>query len=393
MSMEKKRDWAAELVAPGLTQHVVWLDVVRMLAMFTLVCCHCANPFNWTPEGVPVQEGVKFWGAMWGSALRHSVPLFVMITGALLLPVRGDAGPFYKKRIGRVLPPFLIWSVAYCLFPWLLGLFGGGQELLRAFFPYAGADFQTQRLEVSVKHVFLISLNFSSIGIQMWYIYLLIGLYLYMPIFSAWVETATDGAKRWFLVAWLVTTLLPYYSCFADTGIWGTCSWNAFGMLYYFAGFNGYLLLGHCLRNCVWSWRQLVCVGIPMFAIGYAITCCGYLWLTGLPGCTEQMSELFWTTNSLNVVMMTVPFFMLCKVIPVTSLWVKRLLANLTLCGFGIYMIHYFFIGPAVLLVRALGCPLCVQIPLAAVIAFAVSWSLVSVAYRILGRKIRWLLG
>ena len=37
-----------------------------------------------------------------GAVLRPCVPLFVMITGALLLPVREDAGPFYRKRIGRV---------------------------------------------------------------------------------------------------------------------------------------------------------------------------------------------------------------------------------------------------------------------------------------------------
>ena len=30
-------------------KHVVWLDVVRLVAMFTVVCCHSADPFNFTP--------------------------------------------------------------------------------------------------------------------------------------------------------------------------------------------------------------------------------------------------------------------------------------------------------------------------------------------------------
>lgn len=390
---ERKDDLAAHLVAPGMKQHLVWLDVVRLLAMFTLVCCHCANPFNWTPEGVPVQEGVKFWGAVWGSMLRHSVPLFVMITGSLLLPVRGGVGTFYKKRISRVLFPFLIWSVIYCLFPWLLGVMGGGRSLLQAFFPYAGSDFLTQRFDVSLKHILLIPFNFSTIGIQMWYIYLLIGLYLYMPVFSAWVEKASERAKAYFLVAWLITTLLPYYLYFTDGYIWGTCSWNSFGMLYYFAGFNGYLLLGHYLKDRWWSVKQLLYWGLPMFIAGYGITYWGYHCMTGISGYTEQMSELFWTTNSLNIVLMTVPLFMLCKVLPVSSERMRYLLANLTICGFGIYMIHYFFIGPAVLLMRALRCPLCLQIPLAAVVAFGVSWSIVAMVYYCIGRKPRWLLG
>jgi surface polysaccharide O-acyltransferase-like enzyme len=372
---------------------MVWLDVVRFVAMFTLVSCHCANPFNWAPETSPVIADIRFWGAIWGGILRHSVPLFVMITGALLLPVRGDAGVFYKKRIGRVLFPFLAWSVIYCLFPWIVGLFGGGEQLILAFFPYAGEDFLEQTLDVGLKHIALIPFNFSTIGIHMWYIYLLIGLYLYMPVFSCWVEKASESAKRWFLVAWGVTTILPYYHFFADKYLWGSCSWNSFGMLYYFAGFNGYLLLGHYLRDRSWSAKKVLWLGLPMLAAGYCITYIGYTHMTGIPGHTEQMAELFWTTNSLNVVLMTVPIFMACKVIRISSPRVREALANLTLCGFGIYMIHYFFIGPAVLATRALGVPLGLQIPLAAIAAFGVSWICVAVAYRVFGKKTRWVLG
>ena len=92
-------------------QHIVWLDVVRLIAMFTVVCCHCTDPFNFYSGTAPNIGEIKLWGAIYGSVLRPCVPLFVMITGALLLPVRGDASTFYKKRITRVLYPFLIWSV------------------------------------------------------------------------------------------------------------------------------------------------------------------------------------------------------------------------------------------------------------------------------------------
>ena len=82
--------------------HVVWLDVVRLVAMFTVVCCHCTDPFNFYPGTAPDIEDIKFWGAAYGAAPRPCVPLFVMITGALLLPVKGDVSVFYKKRIPRV---------------------------------------------------------------------------------------------------------------------------------------------------------------------------------------------------------------------------------------------------------------------------------------------------
>ncbi len=135
----------------------------------------------------------------------------------------------------------------------------------------------------------------------MWYIYLLIGLYLYLPVFSAWVEKASDKAKLWFLGAWAVTLLLPYYNQFVAQYLWGTCSWNAFGMLYYFAGFNGYLLLGHYLRNLDWSLSKILAIGLPMFVIGYAVTFFGFRSITALPEYSDEMLELFFTYCSLNV--------------------------------------------------------------------------------------------
>lgn len=314
-------------------QHIVWLDVVRLVAMFTVVCCHCTDPFNFYPGTSPDIVDIKFWGAVYGAALRPCVPLFVMITGALLLPVRGDASAFYKKRIPRVFFPFFIWSVIYNLFPWITGLLGVEPKVILDFFPYSGEEVMRQSLAVSLGYIAEMPFNFSLLDVHMWYIYLLIGLYLYLPIFSAWVEKASERAKLWFLAAWGVTLLLPYYTEFAAPYLWGTCSWNSFGMLYYFAGFNGYLLLGHYLRNHNWTGRQLCGIGIPMFAIGYAVTFLGFRRMTSLPDFTDEILELFFTYCSLNVVMMTIPVFMLCKRANFRSERIKKALANLTLCG------------------------------------------------------------
>ena len=374
-------------------QHIVWLDVVRLVAMFTVVCCHCTDPFNFYPGTSPDIVDIKFWGAVYGAALRPCVPLFVMITGALLLPVRGDASAFYKKRIPRVFFPFFIWSVIYNLFPWITGLLGVEPKVILDFFPYSGEEVMRQSLAVSLGYIAEMPFNFSLLDVHMWYIYLLIGLYLYLPVFSAWVEKASDKAKLWFLGAWAVTLLLPYYNQFVAQYLWGTCSWNAFGMFYYFAGFNGYLLLGHYLRNLDWTLGKILAIGLPMFVIGYAVTFFGFRYITALPEYSDEMLELFFTYCSLNVVMMTIPVFMLCKKVSFRSEGIKKALANLTLCGFGIYMIHYFFTGPSVVLMRAIHVPIYLQIPCAAVVAFCTSWFLVAMAYRCFGKRTKWVLG
>lgn len=373
-------------------QHIVWLDVVRFIAMFTVVCCHCTDPFNFYPGTAPNIGEIKLWGAIYGSVLRPCVPLFVMITGALLLPVRGDASTFYKKRIPRVFYPFLIWSVLYNLFPWITGLLGLNPQIILDFFPYAGEEVMQQSFSVSLEYILMIPFNFSILAVHMWYIYLLIGLYLYLPVFSAWVEKASERAKLMFLLAWGVTLLLPYYYQFVSNYLWGTCSWNSFGMLYAFAGFNGYLLLGHYLKNLEWSLKKTLTIGIPMFAVGYAVTFLGFRHITALPEYTDEMLELFFTYCSLNVVMMTIPVFMLAKKVKVNSERMKKALANLTVCGFGIYMIHYFFTGPSVVLMRAINMPIGLQIPVAAILAFAVSWGLVWLIYRT-GKVAKYIVG
>lgn len=377
------------------SQRVVWLDVVRLVAMFTVVCCHSTDPFNFCPDpSAPDLGEIKLWGAVYGALLRPCVPLFVMLTGALLLPVSTtNTAAFYRKRIGRVFFPFVLWGLLYNLFPWFLGMLGFAPDTLLNFFPYSGDDATQQSLAVSMKWISEIPLNFSPVPVHLWYIYLLIGLYLYMPIFSAWVELASEKAKLWFLVAWGVTTLLPYYFQYVSPYIWGSCSWNQFHALYYFAGFNGYLLLGHYLRRHVAPLSRVVLFGLPSFAVGYAVTFFGFRHVTALPECTDEMLELFFTYNSLNVVMMTIPVFMLISHVRIASPRITAMLANLTACGFGVYMVHYFLTGPSVDLVRWIGIPVPVQIPVAAVVAFSVSWIVVDAIRKACGRYARYVVG
>lgn len=375
-------------------QHIVWMDVVRFIAMFTVVCCHSTDPFNFYPGAEPANiEDIKLVGAIYGAFLRPCVPLFVMLTGALLLPVKENTSLFYNKRIGRVFWPFLIWSIIYNLFPWVTGLLGSAPELILKFFPYSGEEVMQQALSVSLKNIAQIPLNFSLLDVHMWYIYLLIGLYLYLPIFSAWVEKASERAKLYFLLAWGITTLLPYYYEYVSPYLWGGCSWNSFGMLYYFAGFNGYLLLGHYLRRTEWSTAKTLTIGIPMFIAGLAVTFFGFRHVSLLPEYSEELLELFFTYNSLNVVAMTIPVFMICKKVNIRNQKIKSLLANLTVCGFGIYMTHYFLTGPSVMLIRYLNIPLAIQIPVAAILAFAGAWIIVNIIRKITGKKAKYIVG
>ena len=379
---------------------IVWLDVIRCVAMIMVIGVHCIDPFYISPTMRAIPE-YTHWAAISGSLLRPSVPLFVMMTGLLLLPVKKQPlGKFYKKRIYRVLFPFLIWSVLYSMFPWVTGVLGLPKEIIGDFFCYTQGQ-ESQSLIDSLKDVAMIPFNFSHKENHMWYIYLLIGLDLYMPFFSAWIENADRKTKRAFLLIWIISLFIPYLkeyvaNClFERSGyVFGTDTWNEFGLFYYFAGFNGYLLLGHYVKKGNdWSLMKTFILCILMFAVGYYITYTGFSTTASNPNATETEMELFFTFCSPNVLLMTLATFLLLQKVVITNSTVIKVLANMTQCGFGIYMVHYFVVGPFFLLIGPSSLPIPLQVPLMAICIFLCSWAFTALIYKLMPRKAVWFMG
>lgn len=109
--------------------HIVWADLIRVIAILMVICIHCSDPFNVSPEA-RLNPEYNLWGSIYGAFLRPCVPLFVMLTGMLLLPVEQEIGQFYKKRMLRVIVPFIVWSLLYNLFPWFTGILGLNNYIL-----------------------------------------------------------------------------------------------------------------------------------------------------------------------------------------------------------------------------------------------------------------------
>ena len=91
---------------------MTWIDNSRILAIFAVVFLHVAVEFV-VGNGV----GSQYWwiGNLYDSMVRWSVPVLVMVSGALLLdPSKNEHGSeFYKKRIARILIPILFWSAFF----------------------------------------------------------------------------------------------------------------------------------------------------------------------------------------------------------------------------------------------------------------------------------------
>lgn len=96
-----------------------WLDRLRVLATLAVVGTHVAVFAGTASES----RGTPGWwlGAILFGSVRWCVPVWVMISGALLLSGsdKQSISQFYQRRISRILVPLLGWSVVYSLWTFL----------------------------------------------------------------------------------------------------------------------------------------------------------------------------------------------------------------------------------------------------------------------------------
>jgi surface polysaccharide O-acyltransferase-like enzyme len=213
-----------------------WINSLRLIALLAVIVLHVSA----IPLGQYGHVPLNTWliADLYNALVRFAVPVFVMITGALLLHREYELGSFLKKRLSRVVVPFLFWSLVYVGYSWY------NEELV--------FDADTWTNTKLVLH----QLKYGS-SYHLWYVYMLIGLYFFIPIISKFVRNATKREIEYFLVMWLLVMLLaqPILS-----------RYNPQVDLHYFAGYAGYLVLGHYLtfhinyskRLLIWLWVLFV---------------------------------------------------------------------------------------------------------------------------------------
>lgn len=359
----------------GRQNNIGWVDLLRVMACFMVVFSHSCDAFV---AQFDADRASFLTGVFGGSLMRASVPLFVMMTGVLLLPVgQGyDLVSFYRKRIGRILPPLVFWSVALPL-------------LMYAYFNYINPSTCNPQVAVGgytvqqlVQRIYTFVFNFNFDTTPLWYLYMLIGLYLLMPVLNAWLVQASQRELKVVLGLWVVSLFLPYLKMLApvlgfqgnygNMELLGMCDWNIYGTFYYFSGFVGYLVLAYYLKQypLQWSWSKMLAVMIPLFVAGYAITAGGYI-LTQehFPGNYAYL-EIVWYFNGINVFMMTLPLFAIVQKMAVRS---RRWLSRLASLAFGIYLCHFVFVFVCYDLYDMAMLPYWVRIPCIAVTTFAIA--------------------
>lgn len=220
------------------------VDLIRTVAMVAVILLHAANDL--TIQHLDQLEIYRWLTVdVYQSAGRMGVPLFLMLTGALLLqPSKKDTlSVFFKKRWARIGIPFLFWGAAF--FAW---------------------DFLVKQQTFTLS--FIIQGVLSGPYYHFWYIYMLVGLYLLTPVLRLITANADGKIMKYFVVLWFVgASVAPLAGLFT--------SYHLDGNVFTITSLVGYFILGTYLLTVKISRRTLfalISLGIGSTAIGtYAI--------------------------------------------------------------------------------------------------------------------------
>lgn len=295
-------------------QKIYWIDNLRVLATISVIFLHVSATI-FVQYG-SVSDSYWWTAFIYNSLTRFSVPVFLMLTGALMFRKTYEIGDFLKNKFLRIVLPFLFWSIIYIMYDFSYILFNRNIDFYKKL------------------KIILIHLRDGS-QYHLWYVYMIIGIYLFIPIISKWIRNATKKEIRYFLIIWFVVMLFnqPYI---IDLEIKPAINFR------YFSGFMGYLVLGYYLSIKQFNKKWINSIAVGLIVLGLGITFYGTYYLTFSEG---KSSEVFYGFLTPNVLILSTGMFFLFKNHNKTNPKIAPVIGFISKYSYGIYLSHVFIIN------------------------------------------------
>lgn len=296
-----------------------WFDLARVLAILAVVVVHATSG-----EVASRSAGDPATAAWWtanvlDAASRWCVPVFLMVSGALLLDPRRTDRPrdFYRRRLARIGVPLVVWTVVYLAF--------------RAVW-FGGLDPADAARDVAAGTPFL----------QLYFLFVLAVLYVLTPFLRLVVRHATHRMQAAFGGVLLgLGAADQVLSAFLDVG--GASAATRF------LPYAGYFTLGWLLRDVVLT-RRAVRTAALAFAAMVAATA-GLVAVSAAFVGWGSPGRYLYGYLSPTVVVMSLAAFVLLRAWglrhPPGTRWAPgRRAAALSALTFGVYLVHPLFLYP-----------------------------------------------
>jgi surface polysaccharide O-acyltransferase-like enzyme len=296
--------------------NLLWIDNIRVIAVIAVIVVH-VSAYGTIEHNLNGSVNTNWWIVNFYESLsRCCVPLFVMITGSLLLPQAIRFSDFLKKRSSRIVLPFIFWSMIYITFNLLLIIRHDG---------FMSMDHLGTWVTLQL---------FAGAEFHLWYVYMIIGLYLFIPVLQPWVRAASNKLILYFVGICVVTI--------------GLKQLNLLNMspsldLRYFNGYIGYLVLGYYLSERMVISSNIRIAALILLILGFLVTFLGTYLLTNARG---AFVDTYYDYLTLNVLALSIGFFILIKSTRqhISNKVVINARNFINTYGFGIYLCHPFLL-------------------------------------------------
>lgn len=270
-----------------------FINTIRALAIILVIAIHIATPAlsgpinsNWWTSNVI--DGFS----------RIGVPLFLMISGALLLHKDEPISTFFKKRFAKILIPFLFWSIFYYLYR-----ASGSADVIS----------------------FVKDLLSNNIMYHLWYFYIIIPLYLLIPLLRKIIkQIPLNYILAYSLIASSIVTL---------NGLLGLMDFYLLVYANPFSGGLAYLLLGYAITHKDFKIKYINVYAV----ISVLVIIFGTYILTDYTG---MFSGILYEAFGLPVAAYAVAVFLFMKEKYKDATSNSWFISQLSTHSFGIYLLH-----------------------------------------------------
>lgn len=306
-----------EKSTPLTLERLQYGDMMRSFASIAVVFIHAAA--GRTAGAISFSEGPSW--LMVNAILilsRWSVPVFFMLSGALLLdPSRQESTvDFYRKRCARIGLPLIFWSLFYIIFDALLN----GNH-------------------ISIRDV-VAKIISARPEVHLWFIYAIVMLYLVTP-FTRIFLNAVNERERWALAVGLLilSSLSTLFWIYTNSTTWRLPPEPIFTVEWGF--YAGYYVLGYLVRDINISKRDCA-AAFTIFVITSIISIFIIYILTLYDQSGRAKGIVYGYTSPVVIVQSLMAYFFIsgmarCSQFP----WrFGSFTANLSMASLGIYLIH-----------------------------------------------------
>lgn len=292
-----------------MKQRTQYFDLLRVLSMCAVVYLHVAAP------GLRQSVNPRLWHVsnLLTSLATAAVPIFFMISGALLMRSERTADPRYvlTHRLPRILLPFLLWS---------------GIEIFAAY----------RQRGAAAAWSMLSSVTSTPVIVPFWFVYAIVPLYLLSPLLKRMTDALSPRLARYLIGLWLVCTILPKTVLdFLPDSLRAHAAAHPTYTLTLLGGFLGYFLLGAFLDRLarpVPKKLLALIAGLDVLLIAF-----GTWWDTQRLG---QYAEQFKSYLSLYVVVLAVCLFLLAREFCAKRTLPEKPLALFSGASYFVYLAH-----------------------------------------------------